>query len=120
MSSNVETEKDSFGTYYQLYKRDSIPIVFIHGVGLHHGIWKDQIYSFDNTVLTYDILGHGKTPLEKNIITLLKSHKQSCQRLWILKQHQIIFIFLWAILVIIYLRMAKAMAQNKLELTTVS
>ena len=69
MSSNVETKKDSFGTYYQLYKRDSIPIVFIHGVGLHHGIWKDQIYSFDNTVLTYDILGHGKTPLEKNIIT---------------------------------------------------
>ena len=69
MSNETITRKDSFGTYYELHKRDNTPIVFIHGVGLDHGIWEYQIYSFDNTVLTYDILGHGKTSLEKNKIT---------------------------------------------------
>ena len=67
MSNETITKKDSFGTYYELHKRDNTPIVFIHGVGLHHGIWEEQIYSFDNTILTYDILGHGKTSLEKII-----------------------------------------------------
>ena len=69
MSNETIIKKDSFGTFYQLYKRNNTPIVFIHGVGLTHGIWEYQIYSFDNTILTYDILGHGKTPLDKDNIS---------------------------------------------------
>ena len=58
---------DSFGTSYSLSKvNEKDPIVFIHGVGLNHTIWSPQINFFDNTVVTYDILGHGKTPLVKN------------------------------------------------------
>ena len=38
----------------------------MHGVGLTHEIWKPQIdYFKDHTTLSYDILGHGKTPLKK-------------------------------------------------------
>ena len=57
---------DSKGTFYILNKKDRTPIIFIHGVGLDHSIWDLQINEFDNTVLIYDILGHGKTPLNKN------------------------------------------------------
>ena len=60
-------DTDSSGTYYLLNKKDQkIPIVFIHGVGLNHEIWKPQIDYFKNyTTLSYDILGHGKTSLKK-------------------------------------------------------
>ena len=60
---------DSKGTYYQLNKKKELPIVLIHGVGLDHEIWEYQFNSFENTVLTYDILGHGKTPLRAGRIT---------------------------------------------------
>ena len=60
---------DSKGTYYQLNKKKELPIVLIHGVGLDHEIWEYQFNSFENTVLTYDILGHGKTPLGVGRIT---------------------------------------------------
>ena len=40
--------------------------MFIHGVGLTKEIWDQQIEFFKNhNILTYDLLGHGKTPLEK-------------------------------------------------------
>ena len=61
--------KDSKNTFYILNKKENTPIVLIHGVGLNHKIWEPQINSFSNTVLTYDILGHGKSKLEKEIIT---------------------------------------------------
>ena len=57
--------KDSQNTFYVLDKKNDIPIVFIHGVGLNHKIWEPQINVFENTFLAYDILGHGKTPLDK-------------------------------------------------------
>ena len=60
---------DSKGTFYKLNQKKGIPIVFIHGVGLDHNIWDPQINEFDNTVLTYDILGHGRTPLNKEKIS---------------------------------------------------
>ena len=60
---------DSKGTYYQLNKKKELPIVFIHGVGLDNEMWKYQFNSFENTVLTYDILGHGKTPLRVGQVT---------------------------------------------------
>ncbi len=61
--------KDSNGTFYILNKKKDSPIVLIHGVGLNYEIWEPQINSFDNSVLAYDILGHGKTPLTKSKIT---------------------------------------------------
>ena len=57
--------KDSQNTFYILDKKTDVPIVFIHGVGLNHKIWEPQINVFENTFLAYDILGHGKTPLDK-------------------------------------------------------
>mgnify|MGYP001485097271 FL=1 len=61
--------KDSRNTFYILDKKNDVPIVFIHGVGLNHKIWEPQINIFENTFLAYDILGHGKTPLNKENIT---------------------------------------------------
>ncbi len=57
--------KDSQNTFYIIDKKNDVPIVFIHGVGLNHKIWEPQINVFKNTFLAYDILGHGKTPLNK-------------------------------------------------------
>ena len=63
-------DTDSSGTHYLLNKKEQkIPIVFIHGVGLTHEIWKPQLdYFKDHTTLCYDILGHGKTSLKKTDI----------------------------------------------------
>jgi len=61
--------KDSKDTFYILNKKKDTPVVLIHGVGLNHKIWEPQINSFDNTVLAYDILGHGNTPLTKSEIS---------------------------------------------------
>ena len=62
---------DLSGTFYLLNKKDQkVPLVFVHGVGLTHEIWKPQIdYFKDYTTLSYDILGHGKTPLKKTNIS---------------------------------------------------
>ena len=54
---------------YILNKKSGIPLVLIHGVGLNYTIFDPQIDAFDNTVLAYDILGHGKTPLQKENIS---------------------------------------------------
>ena len=62
-------DTDSQNTFYVLDKKNDIPIVFIHGVGLNHKIWAPQINVFENTFLAYDILGHGKTPLSKENIS---------------------------------------------------
>ena len=61
--------KDSKGTFYLLNKKRNIPIVFVHGVGLNHKIWDPQINYFNNTTVAYDILGHGKTFLNKKKIS---------------------------------------------------
>ena len=59
---------DSSGTFYSLHKiNEKSPIVFIHGVGLNKEIWEPQINFFkDYNTLAYDLLGHGKTPLNKS------------------------------------------------------
>ena len=62
------TETGTF--YFYNKKKQSIPIVFIHGVGLTHEIWEPQLNFFkDYSAISYDILGHGKTPLEKRKIS---------------------------------------------------
>ena len=65
--------KDSKNTFYILDKKTDVPIVFIHGVGLNHKIWEPQINVFENTFLAYDILGHGKTPLNKENLSFDES-----------------------------------------------
>ena len=67
MSNNV----DSFGTSYSFHKiNEKNPIIFIHGVGLTKEIWEPQISFFkEYNTLTYDLLGHGKTPLKKSRVS---------------------------------------------------
>ena len=58
---------DKYETFYFLKKENkTIPVVFIHGVGLTKEMWSPQINFFkDKNILTYDLIGHGKTPLKK-------------------------------------------------------
>ena len=67
----MTTGTTASGTYYFLNKKEQkIPIVFIHGVGLTHEIWDPQLDFFkERSTLSYDILGHGKSTLEKEKIS---------------------------------------------------
>jgi len=69
---------DSSGTSYSLKKiNEKNPIVFIHGVGLTKEIWEPQINFFkDYNILTYDLLGHGNTPLKKSKVSFKDFSKQ--------------------------------------------
>tara|TARA_B100001173_G_C15946377_1_gene529377 strand:+ start:74 stop:865 length:792 start_codon:yes stop_codon:yes gene_type:complete len=69
---------DKFKTSYNFIKKNkTIPIVFIHGVGLNKQIWTQQIEFFkNNSILTYDLIGHGETPLEKNQLNFKDFIKQ--------------------------------------------
>ena len=50
---------------------NTIPLVFIHGVGLDHQMWQPQIIQLNEfSILTYDLLGHGKSPLVKEKVAL--------------------------------------------------
>ena len=67
----MSNKVDSFGTFYTFKKNnEKNPIVFIHGVGLTKEIWEPQINFFkDYNILTYDLLGHGETPLKKSKVS---------------------------------------------------
>ena len=67
----MKTGNTASGTFYVFNKKEqSIPIVFIHGVGLTHEIWQPQLDFFkDYSNLSYDILGHGKSSLTKQNIS---------------------------------------------------
>ena len=57
--------------YYSFIDNNTDPLVFIHGVGLDHKMWDPQINSLNNySIITYDLLGHGKTPYNKEEINL--------------------------------------------------
>ena len=67
MSQNFDPNQN----YYFYNKKESIPIVFIHGVGLDHKMWNNQVdYLNEFSILTYDLLGHGKTPYNKEKLSL--------------------------------------------------
>jgi len=74
----MSNKVDSFGTSYSLNKiNKKNPIVFIHGVGLTKEIWEPQInFLKDYHTLTYDLLGHGNTPLNKSKVSLEDFSKQ--------------------------------------------
>ena len=63
----MKNSVDSYGTFYNSNKINNKNfIVFIHGVGLTSAMWKPQINFFkEYNTLTYDLLGHGKTPLKR-------------------------------------------------------
>jgi Predicted hydrolases or acyltransferases (alpha/beta hydrolase superfamily) len=57
---------DQNQNYYSFNNKNTIPTVFIHGVGLNNEMWKPQIDNLkEYSTITYDILGHGKTPFTK-------------------------------------------------------
>jgi pimeloyl-ACP methyl ester carboxylesterase len=57
--------------YHSFVDNKTEPLVFIHGVGLNHKMWDSQIASLNNySTITYDLLGHGKTPYNKEDVTL--------------------------------------------------
>jgi len=62
---------DPSQNYYSFIDNNAEPLVFIHGVGLDHKMWDSQVNSLsDHSIITYDLLGHGKTPYNKEEITL--------------------------------------------------
>ena len=67
----MATGNTASGTFYFFNKKKQlIPIVFVHGVGLTYEIWQPQLDFFKNySTLSYDILGHGKTSLKKQNIS---------------------------------------------------
>ena len=57
--------------YYTFIDNNTEPLVFIHGVGLDHKMWDSQLTSLNNhSIITYDLLGHGKTPYNKKEVSL--------------------------------------------------
>ena len=47
--------------YYSFNDKNTVPVVFIHGVGLDQQMWEPQIEAFkEYSIITYDLLGHGK------------------------------------------------------------
>ena len=62
---------DLKGSYYSYRNKETIPSVFIHGVGLDQQMWKPQINSLNEfSTLTYDLLGHGNSELKNDEVTL--------------------------------------------------
>ena len=82
MSKNFDSNQN----YYFFNKKDSIPIVFIHGVGIDHQMWDQQVNYFNEySTLTYDLLGHGKTPCNKEKLSLKDFSEQLLEILDYLK-----------------------------------
>jgi pimeloyl-ACP methyl ester carboxylesterase len=62
---------DSNQNHFFFNKKDTVPLVFIHGVGLDHQMWSPQIDNLNEfSTITYDLIGHGKTPNIKEKLTL--------------------------------------------------
>jgi (E)-2-((N-methylformamido)methylene)succinate hydrolase len=76
MSKNFDPNQN----HYFYNKKDSIPLVFIHGVGLDHQMWEKQLNYLDEfSILTYDLIGHGKTPCNNDRLTLKDFSNQLLQ-----------------------------------------
>ena len=57
--------------YHSFIDNKTEPLVFVHGVGLDQKLWDSQVNSLsDHSIITYDLLGHGKTPYNKEEVTL--------------------------------------------------
>ena len=66
MSNNFDPNQNHF--FFN--NKGTIPLVFIHGVGLDHQMWGGQVNHLNQfSILTYDLIGHGKTPCNKDKLT---------------------------------------------------
>ena len=74
----MSNTSDSFETYYKYNKiNNENPLIFVHGIGLNHEIWDKQTNYFKNSnTIVYDLIGHGKTPFNKKILTMKDFTKQ--------------------------------------------
>ena len=74
----MPTTSEKYETdYYYKKENNSVPIVFVHGIGLNKEIWYPQIEFFKSyNIITYDLIGHGKTPLNKNELNFQDFVKQ--------------------------------------------
>ena len=64
MSYNFDKNQN----HYYFNNKNSLPIIFIHGVGLNQQMWKPQIEFFkDNSFITYDLLDMEKHLLKSQI-----------------------------------------------------
>ena len=67
MSQNFDPNQN----YYSYKDNNTVPLVFIHGVGLDQQMWEPQIVALkEYSTITYDLLGHGKTIHNKEKVTL--------------------------------------------------
>ena len=86
MSHNFDTNQN----YYSFIDNNTDPLVFIHGVGLDHKMWEAQINSLNShSIITYDLLGHGRTPYNKAEVALDDFSKQLDDLLQFLKVDKI-------------------------------
>tara|TARA_B110001452_G_scaffold186298_1_gene156768 strand:- start:675 stop:1457 length:783 start_codon:yes stop_codon:yes gene_type:complete len=77
-------------SYYSFIDKNTIPLVFIHGVGLNHQMWEPQIISLEEySTISYDLLGHGKTPFNREEITFNDFSNQLSSLLDFLKMDKI-------------------------------
>lgn len=55
--------------FYEYFHNSDVTILFIHGLGVNHTVWKNEIKYFKKkySVLTVDLLNHGKSPVKKNL-----------------------------------------------------
>ena len=82
MSQNFDPNQN----YYSYNDNNTVPVVFIHGVGLDQQMWEPQIVALkEYSTITYDLLGHGKTIHNKEKVTLDDFSKQLTSILSFLK-----------------------------------
>jgi len=60
------------GTSYAQFGQGDQTLFFIHGVGLNHRVWQPQIdyFAASHSLVVYDMLGHGSSPLPDENATL--------------------------------------------------
>ena len=81
---------DSNQNHYLFNDKNTIPVVFIHGVGLNNLMWEPQIKALkEYSTITYDLLGHGKTPFNNEEVTLTDFSNQLSSLLDFLKINKI-------------------------------
>jgi len=81
---------DSNQNHYLFNDKNTIPVVFIHGVGLNNLMWEPQIKALkEYSTITYDLLGHGKTPFNNKEVTLTDFLNQLSSLLDFLKINKI-------------------------------
>ncbi len=84
-----QTETTAAGTAYSMCG-DGEALVLIHGVGLDQSIWEGQCEGLQRhfRVITYDMLGHGNSPLPSVGVTLEDYANQLHELLQHLNIHQ--------------------------------